>query len=1286
MSKNIHSENIHSDNTPPKKGRLPESAASMEPTGRENGNVQNGSQSNNQSNGQNGAQTVAYSASQNDLQNGADLTEQATEQIINEQAARTQDSEQGRYRGAAYPMGRDREIAAAIVQERATNPSDELEPVERVYRGVRYQAGGERYAPEKIRVTKENDIGLIQWFSDRRVANKQLPGLPASKMLSVLGVIGVSLILLTIAGRRQLLDRAVSELSATATAFDAGSTEGSASDGVLLEAAEEIAEFGDLGEALQQDVRIALQTRVELNQLEYVALVGPEFRVIAHNTSDRSGELLNPNNLVSSALRQRQPKAAVSLQTIAELQQLGIAVPSEANEAALIQYTVTPIFAGGTPTDKSGVRNPEIGALVTGDILDGESVAITNALTGFSDGYSEIYIQEPSGSFDLVARSQAGEITTSPGVGVNFDFLEQTIRRANAGQTDVIVGERFKPLSNSGQRDNRDRYTVAATAIADSNGKAIGVIQRGLSEAELRRWRAHAMAVLLGTALLALLADVIIAKLLGRSIARPLRNLQEATEKFASGDRTARADVFSRDEVGRVASAFNELAAAVSTSESSLRFQSETQSESARRARTLSALTSDIRKTLEEEAIFNTSVERAREVLDVDRVLIYRFNSTFTGGVATAESIGKGWSRAKGQTLEDPMLPDSVDRFMGGQVSTVENIETEDLTECHCRLLRELEVKANMVAPVVVGDELVALLCAHQCSGPRQWQPEEINMIQQIATQIGYALSQAKLLDAQKQAVKQEQQLSGLVSSIRETDNREKIFRTVTRQVKLALDTSRVIIYLFDKDWKGIVVAESVDSQWTPALGEEIADPCFADRYVEQYRTGKVKATTDIYNAGLTDCHLGQLAPFEVKANLVAPIVVEEKLLGLLIAHECTGPRSWTDISINFIQRAATQLGFALEQAEANRLKESAMTETQEMALERMQRQERLQTQLVNLLSDVEAAADGDLTVRADVTASEIGTVADFFNAIVGNLQEIVTQVKLSALQVNDSLGQNEGAIRVLAEESEQQKQQTLRTMESVGMMMLSIEQVAQQAEEAAAVAKSASQTATLGGEAMDLTVNNIMSLRQIVGKTAKKVKRLGESSQQITKAVSLINQISQQTNLLAINAGIEAARAGEDGQGFAAVAEEVSELASRSATATEEIERIVNAIQRETGDVVEAIEQSTAQVVEGTRRVEDAKASLTQILSGSQKMDELARQISTATSSQVATSANVSTLMEEIAQLAERTSASSQQVSAALDQTMGVARDLQSQVSTFVVEKDQPESQPEEAGETNGR
>ena len=208
------------------------------------------------------------------------------------------------------------------------------------------------------------------------------------------------------------------------------------------------------------------------------------------------------------------------------------------------------------------------------------------------------------------------------------------------------------------------------------------------------------------------------------------------------------------------------------------------------------------------------------------------------------------------------------------------------------------------------------------------------------------------------------------------------------------------------------------------------------------------------------------------------------------------------------------------------------------------------------------------------------------------------------------------------------------------------------------------------GEEAMDLTVGNILDLRQTVGQTAKKVKRLGESSQQITKAVSLINQISQQTNLLAINAGIEAARAGEEGQGFAAVAEEVSELAVRSAAATEEIERIVETIQKETSDVVVAIEQSTSQVVEGTRRVEEARASLSQMMTISQRLDEMSRVISQATGSQVETSAAVSALMKKVAQVSRRTSDSSRAASENLKQTVTVAQDLQQKVATFTLDE----------------
>lgn len=1129
------------------------------------------------------------------------------------------------------------------------------------YRNAQRGQNGERYAPEKIRVTANSHSGLLQAFYDLPVADKQLAGLLVSKILSVAGVIGLSLLLLSVTGRRQLLEQAASELSATTTDLtgDASVANGPLlTNDALLEAADFYDETEQVDEQLAEEARGVLTSVLQSGGLEYMTLVGTDMRVIVSGGADREGNLFNPNNLVSAALRKGQPNTATSLVALPDLQTLGITIPAGIDEAALVRFAVTPIFSNSNAEEDAVARGEVIGALVTGDIIDGNSAVVTEALNQFPKGYSAIYQRDPSGGFARVSLGNSGAAGSEPDVA-QHQFLTDAIETAPG----EIVSERFVG-------PNGDRYTVAATPLLDGTSEPVAVVLRGLSERTISDRLFRNGWLVTGAAMLALLADVIIAKLLGRSIVKPVRNLQVATERFASGDRSARADVYSRDEVGRVASAFNELAAAVSSSESSLRFQTETQTESARRARLLNEFTSQVRQSLDVDSILGTTVGRVRSLLEVDRVIIYRFNAGYGGGDVTAESVGKGWTRALGQTLEDPMMPKSVDRFKTGQISYVQDIDKEDLTECHCRLLKELEVKANMVAPVIVGDDLVGLICAHQCSGPRHWQPEEISMMQQIATQVGYALAQSRILQTQKQAVKREQQLTSLVTSIREAGDRDKIFRIVTRQVKLAIDASRVIVYTFDAQWNGTIVAESVDPQWPPSLGSEITDPCFAEQYVEKYKTGRVKAIPDIYKAGLTSCYMGQLEPFKVRANLVAPIVVEGRLLGLLIAHECAGPRDWSELTINFIQRAATQLGYALEQAEANEQKMQALSQTQALSAERLNRQEALENQLVNLLGDVEAAADGDLTVRADVTASEIGTVADFFNAIVENLRQVVTQVKQSANQVNASLGENESSIRLLAAEALQQAEQTTLTLNSVDEMTTSIQQVAEQAQEAAAVARTASKTATAGEEAMDLTVSNIMAMRQTVGQTAKKVKRLGESSQQITKAVMLINQIAQQTNLLAINAGIEAARAGEAGQGFAAVAEEVGELATRSSSATEEIERIVETIQRETNDVVEAIEQSTTQVVEGTRRVEDAKASLNQILAGSQRMDELAAMISQATGLQVETSTTVSTLMAEIAQLSKRTSASSRQVSEALKQTVSVAQNLQNQVATFVVEE----------------
>jgi methyl-accepting chemotaxis protein len=240
--------------------------------------------------------------------------------------------------------------------------------------------------------------------------------------------------------------------------------------------------------------------------------------------------------------------------------------------------------------------------------------------------------------------------------------------------------------------------------------------------------------------------------------------------------------------------------------------------------------------------------------------------------------------------------------------------------------------------------------------------------------------------------------------------------------------------------------------------------------------------------------------------------------------------------------------------------------------------------------------------------------------------------------------------------------------MDSIEAMSQSIQDVATSANQAAGVARQASETAQAGGLAMDNTEKSILILRETVAETAKKVKRLGESSQQISKVISLINQIALQTNLLAINASIEAARAGEEGRGFAVVAEEVGELAARSAAATKEIEQIVENIQLETNEVVGAMEVGTAQVVEGTQLVEKTKKTLEQILEESHQIDQLVGSISTATVSQARTSTTVTNLMKEIAKVAERTSASSNQISSSLQQTVEVAQQLQASVDTFKV------------------
>ncbi|KOP23339.1 chemotaxis protein [Hapalosiphon sp. MRB220] len=338
-------------------------------------------------------------------------------------------------------------------------------------------------------------------------------------------------------------------------------------------------------------------------------------------------------------------------------------------------------------------------------------------------------------------------------------------------------------------------------------------------------------------------------------------------------------------------------------------------------------------------------------------------------------------------------------------------------------------------------------------------------------------------------------------------------------------------------------------------------------------------------------------------------------------------------------------------------------------AQEQEEAKENLQRQVIRLLDDVEGAARGDLTVQAEVTADVLGAVADAFNLTIQNLRDIVQQVKVAAREVTKGATNSETFARALSSDALRQAEELAVTLNSVQVMTDSIQRVAEAAREAETVAREASAIALKGGEAVENTVAGILEIRETVAETTRKVKRLAESSQEISKIVALISQIASRTNLLALNASIEAARAGESGRGFAIVADEVRQLADKSAKSLKEIEQIVMQIQSETGLVMTAMEEGTQQVIQGTKLAEEAKRSLENIIQVANRIDILVRSITSDTVEQTETSRAVAHVMQSVELTAQETSQEAQRVSGALQNLVGVSRDLIASVERFRVE-----------------
>ncbi len=923
------------------------------------------------------------------------------------------------------------------------------------------------------------------WFKDLPLGQKQVLGTVACQLVPLVGLGVGSLWVTTNSLRAQLMNQAKSELAVTETNYNIKinqmgfGSRGQSDNVAVIEAVK------SGGTANSVQIQQILRNEVQARQMEYATLVGVDKKVIANANTNRKGEVFDPQDLVTTVLRDSQQIKASVMMPRTEVLREGALLPPDFRERtgdALVRFVVTPI------------RDPEtrktIGALIFGDLVNGKLPIVQNTRNAFDGGYSAVYQRSIDGKTFTLATSIDN---LQPNVALPADRLNLLTTAAQSGNgkpvTDRMdIGGRTYTVAVQ-QLPDRIVDTNTATPKVSFAKEAPAFLVRGTSEERMNALLLNNLLQQAAVLLLSLGAIGLWSWLFRNTILSAIHGLSDTTLAFAQGDRSARAPVSSKDEIGQLSQQFNQMADSLAVSEQTLSAEVSRQEQQTRDAQTLNAVVEKMRGTLDFESVVQTAAKEIRSMMNADRVLIYQFSDRSLNGIAIAESVVTPYPEALGVKIEN-LLKISENPDAETQAFWCVNDVEEDVTsDRHREHLAQYQIKANLVAPIRRDKQLMGLLAVHQCRGTRSWQIHEMNTIVQLANQIGYALDQAQILQRQQQL-----------------------------------------------------------SQGSELLKND------------------------------------------------------------------------------------------------------------------------LQQQIQQLIQQVQASADGDLTVRASATSGDLGTIATAFNAIIENLQKLVIKVQDSTREVNTLLKTDEGAVRSLSLDTHQQSTAVADFKTRLVDMTASIEQVATSAQQASTATQQSNETLQANEGSMDLAVQKISLLRSTIEDTALKVRQLGQSSAQISRIVSLINEFAVQTDVLAVNAGLEANRAGEQGRGFAIIATEIGGLAARSSQASRDIAQIVEAIQLETNGLIEAMTEGTSQAADSSHQIRNTKQTLSQLSLTAQKVTTLVESISQATVQQSATARSIQDLMTTVESHTHTTASTTQQVSQSLAQTIQTAQALQTSIELFKV------------------
>jgi methyl-accepting chemotaxis protein PixJ len=336
----------------------------------------------------------------------------------------------------------------------------------------------------------------------------------------------------------------------------------------------------------------------------------------------------------------------------------------------------------------------------------------------------------------------------------------------------------------------------------------------------------------------------------------------------------------------------------------------------------ISEIFNKIRPSENQEDIFKTAAEIIHKTLQCDRIVIYSLQDQSQGKII-AEAVTPGFAQIINTVIKDSCFETRyADKYQKGRVRAISDIHQAGLESCHVEELVKIDVKANLVVPLIDSgnQSLYGLLVAHHCSQVYQWQQSEINLMLQVADwmmeQINNQQKYQQLEEKLYRFSQWQKSLTATTKNIHAGLTTSETLQTTVEKAKDFLNCDRVIIYGLNNHNSGKIVAESTVSALAPILGSIIQDPCFKYRYIDKYQQGRVRAITNIYEAGMSRCYIENLEKIGVKSNLVVPINWDNgEIYGLLVAHQCFAFREWQSQEIEWLKQVGIQTGLSLSKA-----------------------------------------------------------------------------------------------------------------------------------------------------------------------------------------------------------------------------------------------------------------------------------------------------------------------------------------------------------------------------------